>query len=598
MFEDLAPTGDEKPENTKMALVSSPTGMSVFDKAMGGGFPAGSAVLVAGSSGSGKTLFAFKWLFEGIDKGESAVYITLTEPLFNTLKNLETMDFYDKVAIEKETLKILDLRDKYRPSESFDEKEILEYIETQIQETNAKRLVIDSITAIAYTINDKARIRGFIFELGKMLATLGCTTILTSEVATEDSYSIFGVEEFISDVILRFDRYITRRGVKRKVHIVKVRGRQTHIGDLHFKITSGGLYFIPPMQTHLRAPATIHRVSIGNKDIDELLHGGVLQFSSTLVAGSTGTGKSLLGMQFLVEGLKNNEPCLLVGFEEGSSQVKRNAAGFGWDLHYYEDKGLLFMRCVYPQEFLLEEHLAEIEDLIEKYNIKRCVIDSLSAVANAFPAEEFTGFTKQLNGCLKAKGVTSIFILVNTSLVGGLSLTDAQVSTSMDNIVMLRHVEIEGKLQEVMNIVKIRGSSHSKELIEYDITEKGIVVGQSLEGFEGILTGVTRKVDESVEEKIESEFKRFLGKDGKKFFQQAKEKGLHLGPLLVFIDNLVRQGDLKEESATFFRENIKDLLSDEVRMSADQAGKIVSEFFVDEEDKQRRGFSKLFAKKR
>jgi circadian clock protein KaiC len=597
MFENIGKADLEASENTKTALLNSPTGMSVFDDAMNGGFPTGSVVLVAGSSGSGKTLFSFKWLFEAIEHGESSLYVTLTEPLFNTLKNLETMEFYNKEAVEQEHLKILDFRDILTSPDQCNPQDLIDYIERQVQETGAKRLVIDSITAIAYVLHEKSKVRQFIFELGKMLATLGCTTILTSEVASEGLYSIFGVEEFVSDVILRFDRYITKRGVRRKVHIVKVRGRQTHIGDLHFKINTGGLYFIPPVQTELKAPATTHRVSIGSKDIDGLLDGGVLQFSSTLVAGSTGTGKSLLGLQFLVEGLNQNEPCLLVGFEEGDAQIRRNASSFGWNLKEYEDKGQLFMRCVYPQAFLLEEHLADIKSLIEKHNIKRCVVDSLSAVANAFPPEDFAGFVKQLNGCLKSQGVTSIFILLNASLAGGMSLTDAQVSTSMDNIVMLRHVEMEGKLQEVLNIVKIRGSSHSKELIEYDITDKGIVIGQSLEGFEGILTGVTRKVDQSVEDKLEREFKRFLGRKSSKFFRQAKEQGLHLDPLLVFIDDLVRQGELKEENATFFRENIKDLLSGEAHLSASDAGKIVTEFFEDNEDVQRKRFENFFRKK-
>ena len=583
----------------KTALLSSPTGISTFDDALGGGFPTGSVVLVAGSSGSGKTIFSFEWLFNAIKHDETALYITLTEPLFNTLKNLETMDFYDKVAIEHEKLKVLDLRDICQSDDGFDHKEVLDIIEQQVQEINAKRLVIDSITAIAYTINDKAKIRQFIFELGKMLATLGCTAILTSEVMSAGSYSIFGVEEFISDVILRFDRFDTDMGVRRKINVVKVRGRDATLGIFDFKISTKGLYIIPKLNVKLEAPASSNRVSIGNTKVDQLLGGGILEASSTLVAGSTGTGKSLLGLHFLMDSLAKNEPCLFLGFEEGEDQIRRNAKGFGWDLNSYAGKDLLFMRCMYPHENLLDEHLADIKNLVEKHNIKRCVLDSLSAVANEFPSEDFANFAKRLNGFLKSAGVTTIFIMVNTPLSGTLPLTDAQISTVMDNIIMLRHVEMEGKLQEVMNIVKIRGSSHSKYLIEYDITGNGLVVVQSIEDFEGILSGVTRKVDRSTEDKLLTEFKRFLGPAANKHFKDARKIGLGAEPLIQFIDGLITNNIIAESKGVFFKENIKDILDYDSfssnKLSSAAAKKLMSEFFEDGDSKKKKSKG-LFSK--
>ena len=139
-------------------------------------------------------------MFNGLNKfGENGVYITFTEPLFKTLKNLEGMSFYNKGAIENEKIKILDIR-KAVAEKDFDEEHLLNFIEAEVKKTGATRLVIDSITAFAYVLEDKERIRKFIFDLGTMLATLGCTTMLTSEVSG-DKYSVYGVEEFISDGI-------------------------------------------------------------------------------------------------------------------------------------------------------------------------------------------------------------------------------------------------------------------------------------------------------------------------------------------------------------------------------------------------------------
>jgi circadian clock protein KaiC len=174
----------------------SSTGIKDFDNLLDGGFVKGSVVLLAGSSGSGKTIFSFQWLFEGVKNDETGIYITLTEPLFKTLENLEKLSYYNKEAVENEKLKIVDLRKIY-DREGFNQRKILDFIEAEVKRTNAKRLCIDSITAIAYQLDDKAEIRAFIFALGTTLATLGCTTILTSEVSEIDKYSKYEVEEFI-----------------------------------------------------------------------------------------------------------------------------------------------------------------------------------------------------------------------------------------------------------------------------------------------------------------------------------------------------------------------------------------------------------------
>jgi circadian clock protein KaiC len=178
-FEETEPTVNTPSLDT---TVNSATGIQAFDEILDGGFPKGAVVLLAGSSGSGKSIFSFQWLFEGIKKQENGVYISLTEPLFKIVENLEKMEYYNREAIEQEQLKIIDIRDQFRTSD-YKSEAIIDFIEKIVKETNAKRLCIDSITAIAYHYNDKSKIRTFIFELGTILATLGCTTILTSEVA-------------------------------------------------------------------------------------------------------------------------------------------------------------------------------------------------------------------------------------------------------------------------------------------------------------------------------------------------------------------------------------------------------------------------------
>ena len=478
------------------------TGIKEFDKLLDGGFTKGSIVLLAGSSGSGKTIFSFQWLFEGIKNNENGIYVTLTEPLFKTLENLEKLSYYNKEAIENEKLRIVDLREVCG-KEGFDQRKILDFIEDEVKRTNAKRLCIDSITAIAYQLDDRAKIRAFIFALGTALATLGCTTVLTSEVSEMNKYSKYEVEEFISDAIIRFDQINVKDELQRIMRIIKVRGRNHRSDDIYFKITKDGISVFPKLRVPLEHFSTTERISMGIPALDDMLGGGIFVGSSTFVTGSPGTGKSTLGLSFLAEGLKNGETCLYAGFEESKKQVLRNAKNFGWDFEKYESEGLLVMRCIYPNEKHLEEHLADIRQIVEEKKIKRCVVDPLSAISSAFSPDAFISFSKRLNGYLKTREVTPLFTSATTSLIENTKDVDTHLSTLSDNIILLRYVEMQGDVQSVINIIKMRGSEHSKNLRMYNITDKGLVVGKSLEGYEGVTTGVSKKIAELEEESKE-----------------------------------------------------------------------------------------------
>jgi circadian clock protein KaiC len=443
---------------------------------------------------------------------------------------------------------------------NIDKDTVLDFIEEAVKQTNAKRLCIDSVTAIAYILEDKAKIREFIFDLGKILASLGCTTILTSEVTEENRFSVFGVEEFIADAILRLDQKRVKDELERVMQIIKVRGRAYKSEDLYFNISRDGVNIFPRLKSPLIYESTTERMSTGNAVLDEMLYGGLFVGSSSLIVGSTGTGKSLLSMQFINEGLKKGEPCLYAGFEESREQLIRNAKSFGWDFDEYEKKGLLVLRCVYPGEKFLEEHLADIKQIVESKGLKRCVVDSLSSISHSFQLDVFTDFAKRLNGYLKVQNVTNFFTSSTAAFMGAQTLTESHLSVMTDNIVMLRHVEVEGNLKLVLNIVKVRGSAHSKGLREYNITKDGVIIGQPLAGYEGIMTGVTRKVSETTEERLETEFQRFIGPMGEQVFSELKEKGLSKEGIHSYIDELAKDGIIKKQDAEMFKRNVVAIL--------------------------------------
>lgn len=545
---------------------SSPTGIKELDDIIGGGFPKDSIILLSGSSGSGKTIFALKWLFEGAKNKENGIYISTTEPLFKMVKHLEAMSFYDRNILEQEKIKIVSIQEfsEKLQKKGLDRENILQlilnFIEDHVKEVGAKRLCIDSVTAIAHSLDNKAHIRRFIFELGEILAALGCTAILTSEVAEVDKYSAYDVEEFISDVILRLDQIKVMGELQRVMQVVKVRGRGYRSDELHFRITEDGIVLYPKIRVPLDYPSTTERISTGNAMLDEMTMGGVFRGSSTFIAGSTGTGKSLLSLYFMREGLEKGEPCLYAGFEESREQLIRNAQTFGWNLEEYEKRGLVVLRCMYPNEKHLEEHLTDMRGIVEEKKIKRCVVDSLSAIQHSFDEDEFLSFAKRLNGYLKTQKVTTFFTAATESIIGDTKLTGSHISTLIDNIIMLRYVEVEGEMRLVMNVTKVRGSSHSKGLREYKITDDGIVVGKSLSGYEGIMTGVVRRVSATVEEKLELEFKNFIGPMATSVFMELKNKGLSRENIINYIDKLSKQKILKAEDAIIFKQNVEAII--------------------------------------
>ena len=208
------------------------TGIGELDIQLNGGIPVGSTVLVVGSSGSGKTTLCMQYLINGAKEGERGVFFTITEPLFKLTKNLAGFNFYDKKLVEEGMVNLIDLRiiserlgldtEKYTVE---DASALLDILKDIAEELEAKRLVMDSITALCYRLQTREMIRDFIFKLGTSLAAMHCTTLLTSEVPPQTfKYSQYEIEEFISDGIIFLGDEDREEDLIRTLQVVKMRG--------------------------------------------------------------------------------------------------------------------------------------------------------------------------------------------------------------------------------------------------------------------------------------------------------------------------------------------------------------------------------------
>jgi circadian clock protein KaiC len=235
------------------------------------------------------------------------------------------------------------------------------------------------------------------------------------------------------------------------------------------------------------------RVKTGIEGLDEMLRGGFLPQSANLVEGAPGTGKTTLGMQFIYSGiLLYNEPGLILTFEEFPQQYYRDAASFGWNFEELERQGKLKIVMTSPEvtRLDLESVGGTIERMVAEMGARRILVDSLSHFERLTddPAEQRSTQYSFINS-LKREGLTSLLTLESHALLGEMPRRDNSVAFIVDSYILLRYVEIESAIRKALLILKMRGSDHDKDIRQFEINSKGIVVRARFEGQEGIMSG-------------------------------------------------------------------------------------------------------------
>jgi len=541
------------------------TGIHELDRILQGGFPTGAAVLLAGASGTGKTILATQWLFAGYDQfNEPGLFISLTEPVVKALNNARKMSFFKEEFISPVQIHFTDLRGIMKgldlENKEFTRRDIdtvVGVLDNMVRQSQAKRVVIDSVTAMAYRLKERDLIRDFIFRLGTLFAQSDANVLMTSEVVAE-GYSVYGVEEFIADGILKLSHRTMREELVRQLEVVKMRGTDYDPHPATFRISGNGMRLFPRLSRELAYHVSNSRLSTGIEGLDSMTGGGYFAGSSVLITGSSGTGKTIMALQFLVDGVKKGEKVVLVSFEESRDQLFRNARSFGWDLEAYEQQGLLHIITSYPEHRYLEEHIEMIRATVEEADgPKRLVIDSLSSLGNVFSEEILRDFVSRLNGFLKEKLITTLFTNATSTLLGATQITDSHLSTITDHIIMIRYVEIQSELHHAVLILKMRGSAHDKKLRELIFTPAGLRITSEFKGLEGVLKGTTRRVSASVQEQLHSLFLEFMGPMGDTIFAQEREKGLTLESVSRMIEELGDQGIISKRRKEEFVDRTK-----------------------------------------
>lgn len=475
-----------------MILEWHSTGDAALDRILGGGVPARSVNVITGEPGSGKTILALQLLFAFARRGARSIYFTtLSEPALKLVGYMQRFSFFD-AALFAEMIQVVDLGTTLRRG---DEAATMAEITGRVERDEPAVVVIDSFKAVSELLPDPARARVFVYDLAVQMAGWGAITLLVGEYGDDE---VGHRAEFaVADGIIRLGSRRVELTSTREIDILKMRGA-AFVGGRHFvEIGPAGLTFYPRVRgaegtADPRIPLT-ERVPTGVEGLDRLLGGGLPRASATVLHGGTGTGKTILGLHFLVEGARRGEPGVLFTLEETPNQLGEIARGFGWDLDQLAADGLLHVEHTSPVEISTDRFLDHARAAVVARGARRAVVDSLTSMALGIPSERrFKELVYALSKHLRAAQVTSILTMEAAEHLGAIQLSGYGVSFACDNVIMLRYVEAEGGLARGVSVLKARGVAHATELSRMSIGPRGAEIGAAYPSARGPLPGAGR----------------------------------------------------------------------------------------------------------
>ena len=487
----------------KVKINKLPTGVPGLDDIVGGGLPEFSFNIIAGAPGSGKTTLAHQFVFANATPERPALYFTvLGESALKMLRYQQQYSFFDPAKLP-ESIRFINL------SQVVLEKDlgaVLEEITSEVEKANPAVVVVDSFRTMVRKPQSDMDLQSFIQRLALFLASWQATTFLIGEYAEEElrDNPIFTV----ADGLFWLRQIAERNSIVRKLQIIKLRG-QASVPGLHtFRITNAGIQAFSRtfgLTARAKNPVGQRRLSFGVSELDKMLDGGVREGDSVLIAGSSGTGKSVLATQFIAAGITEGEPGIIAVFEERPQAYAERAASLGLDLETPQKDGKLTILYLRPLDLSVDETMHSILNAVQKIGARRLVIDSLAGFEMALSPGFRADFRESLYRMIFA--LTGIGVTIISTVEVDESFTEFPFSTYSisflcDDIIRLRYVSIDDRLRKIMAVIKMRGGNHAKDIREYEVTSKGVViVDQRLTGFQGLISGLPVRSIRSAREK-------------------------------------------------------------------------------------------------
>ncbi|MBW4044157.1 MAG: AAA family ATPase [Acidobacteria bacterium] len=489
-------------QNGKVTINKLPSGVLGLDEILGGGLPEFSFNIIAGAPGCGKTTLAHQFMFANATEERPALYFTvLGEPALKMLRYQQQYTFFEVEKLNN-AVRFVNLSQVLIDGGL---EAVLEEIGKQVNSLNPGVVIVDSFRSVLRSKTGSANeieVQGFMQRLALLLTSCEATTFLIGEYAESELQDnpVFTV----ADGLFWLYQTVERNSVVRKLQLMKLRGQMSVPGLHTFRITEGGLQAFSRtlgLTGKKRKVPARKRLSSGIPALDEMMGGGIPEGDSLLIAGASGTGKSLLATQFIAAGIREGEPGIVAVFEERPDEYAGRASIFGLDLETPIRDGTLEVIYLRPLDLSVDEMMQELLDAVKRTDAKRLVIDSLAgfemALAPGFRAD-FRESLYRMIFALTGLGITILSTLEMEESFTEFRFSTYSISFLTDDIIRLRYVEIDGQLRKIMMVVKMRGAAHSPDIREYEITADGVTIGERLANYSELITGIPHKTETSL----------------------------------------------------------------------------------------------------
>ncbi|HAO12831.1 MAG TPA: KaiC 1 [Planktothrix sp. UBA8407] len=491
-------------DNQELQLSKCLTGIQGLDEITNGGLPQGRPTLICGSAGCGKTLFGVEFLVRGATLyGEPGVLISFEETAAEITKNVASLGWNlteliaeGKILIDHVYIEASEIEE----TGEYDLEALFLRLGYAIKKIGAKRVLLDTIEVLFAGLANTNIVRSELRRLFHWLKDQGVTAVITGERG-ENTLTRQGLEEYVSDCVIKLDQKTVEEIATRTIQIVKYRGSRHSNNEYPFLIEDNGISVLPITSLTLDHAVSNERISTGIPQLDDLFGGqGYYRGSSILVTGRAGTGKTTLAAHFAQATCFKGERCLYLATEESPQQILRNLNSIGLDLAPYVEKGLLQFDAVRPTNYNLEMRLFKIHRWIKEFQPRAIVIDPMSNLILSGSVMQTKSFFMRLIDYLKSKQIT-IFL---TNLTAGDSdldqeKTEVGVSSLMDTWLELQTIKVNGERNRILYVLKSRGMMHSNQVREFILSSQGVNLVEVYLGGGKVLTG-TERINQELEE--------------------------------------------------------------------------------------------------
>jgi circadian clock protein KaiC len=469
------------------------TGIAGLDEILHGGLPCNHIYLIDGSPGTGKTTLALQFLIEGVRRGERGLYITLSESRAElegvaashgwTLDGIEIFELAHAGANLAADYTI------FHPAEVELQRTVDAVLEA-IEKLDPVRVVFDSLSEMRLLARDPLRFRRQILSI-KQFFTRRTGTVLLLDDKTGPEVDL-QLHSLAHGVIVLEHVALEYGSERRRLQITKIRGAHFRGGYHDFRILTGGLAVFPRiLHDERRVRMAENILSSGNERIDRLLGGGLTCGTSLLITGAAGTGKSVMSTQYAHAALQRGENVLFYLFDERMSTFMLRTTALGMDVRAPLENGQLRLEQIEPTALSPGEFASQVVTAVEGGNISLVIIDSINGYMQSMPEERLLPIqVHELLSFLANNGVTCIMTLVQHGIFGNPVDEAAEVSYLADTVVLMRYFEVHGSVRQALSVVKRRSGDHERTIRECRVGHGGLLVGEPLRNFQGVLTGV------------------------------------------------------------------------------------------------------------